>query len=157
VAPKFVKKHWLKITESKFTPFFNVLKQGSQTRGPLRVFMRPALSSKLKISIKFYWKGCGFYAGNGQKLALKANWMKKKHYIWQDMWHSEPSSINCSPQGTFCFYLRPAEHFFMLMRPLSVFEFETSVLKYSNLNNLLWGTSKPTITRKLNSWNFYIF
>jgi len=28
-------------------------------------------------------------------------------------------------QGTFSFYLRPAEHFFMLMRPLSGFEFET--------------------------------
>jgi len=41
------------------------------------------------------------------------------------MWHSEPSSLNCSMQVTFSFYMQPAEHFFMLMRPLSEFEFET--------------------------------
>jgi len=71
------------------------------------------------------WKSWGFYARNGQKLALKATWMKKKHHIWQGVWPSEPSSINCGPQGTFSFYLHPAEHFFMLMRPLSGFELET--------------------------------
>ncbi len=48
------------------------LEQGSQTRGPPRVFMRPALSSKLK-KYQILLKSWNFYAGNGQKLALKAN------------------------------------------------------------------------------------
>ncbi len=38
---------------------------------------------------------------------------------------SKPFSINFGPQGTFSFYLRPVEHFFMLMRSMSRFEFET--------------------------------
>ncbi len=41
----------------------------------------------------------------------------------------KPSIIKCGPQGTFSFNLWLAEHFFMLMRPLSGFKFETPVLE----------------------------
>jgi len=116
-----------------------MLIQGSQTRGPPRVFMRPVLSSKLN-KYQILLKSWDFYARNGQKLVLKANWIKKKHHIWQYIWHSEPSSINYGAQGTFSFYLQPEEHFFMLMRPLSGFEFETPVLiKTINSFKKLWA------------------
>jgi len=44
--------------------------------------MRPSLRSNLK-KYQNLLKSWDFYARNGQKLALKATWMKKKHYIWQ--------------------------------------------------------------------------
>ncbi len=50
-------------------------------------------------------------------------------YLTSYVWPSEPSAINCIPQGSFSFNLRPAEQFFIFMRPLSAFEFETPDLE----------------------------
>jgi len=96
---------------------------GSRKKDNSQSKIREIADKKTRFAcIKKLLKSWDFYAGNGQKLALKGNRMKKRHHIWQDMW---PSPVNCSPQGTFFFYMRPEEHFFMFMRPLSGFEFET--------------------------------
>ncbi len=64
------------------------------------------------------------------------------------MWPSEPSSINCGPQGTFTFYLRPAEHFFMLMWPLSGFEFKTPGVELTSQYNKMGMTSSTKMVRE---------
>ncbi len=78
--------------------------------GQPRVSMRHALISNLK-KYQNLLKNWDFYARNGQKLALKATWMKKKHHIWQGLWPTEPSSINCSRRAPFPFICGPQNIF----------------------------------------------
>jgi len=83
---------------------------------PAKSVYAARIEIKFLKSIKIYGKNWDFYARNGQKLDLKAT-EEKASYLTRYV-----------AFRAFLYKLWPAEHFFMLMRPLSGFEFETPVL-----------------------------
>ena len=91
---------FLVMLDTRYNKQLETLYQGSQTRGPPNVIVRPASTSKI---FKYGWN-CSF------------------------MWTQSTFNPFCGPQRHFFLQMRPASSYYVKMWPSYRFEFETPAL-----------------------------